>query len=230
MSVEIRVLQQRRRQRVVAEEQGRDVSHLSFAPMPVRVGQAGELSMAGIAGVATEPEYRRAGLARRVLDRAMEEIGEAGYSCVGLFTGTDIVAHRLYRRFGFVDTFVPTVAVKVLDPGRYVVNRLASLFRGEGAEELEGWRCTLEVRLTPHDPVWVRIECGEARLLEGRPERVDLSLTVSGVTLGQLFWSITSAEFVEAAKLVEWEGEESHWRRLAAAIEARREVIKEGQM
>jgi predicted N-acetyltransferase YhbS len=228
MTMEIRVIAQRRWQRVVAEEEGRDVSHLSFAAMPMRVGPAGQLSMAGIGGVGTEPEYRQAGLARRVFARAMEEIGKAGYSCVGLYTGTDIVAHRLYRRFGFVDTLVSTVATKVLDPGQFVVNRLASLLRG--AEELEGWRCGLEVRLVPHDPVFIRIECGEARLLEGRPERVDLAVTVSGAALGQLFWSAMSMEFAEAAKLVAWEGDEAHWRRLAGAIEARREVIKEGQM
>jgi len=228
--VEIRVIQQRRWLRVVAEDQGRDVSHLSLSPMPVRVGPAGQLSMAGLAGVATEPGYRRKGLAHRVFDRAMGEIGAAGYSCVGLYTGADIVAHRLYRRYGFVDTLVSTVATKVLDPGQYVVNRLSVLFRGDVAPELGSWRCTMQVHLLSHDPVLVRIDRGEVRLLDSPPERVDLSLTMSGATLGQLFWSVLSADFAEAAKLVQWEGEEAQWRRLAAAIEARREVIKEGSM
>lgn len=224
----IRVIAHRNWQRVVAEDQGRDVSHLGFAAMPMRVGPAGQLSMAGIGGVGTEPEYRQAGLARRVFARAMEEIREAGYSCAGLYTGTDIVAHRLYRRFGFADVLVPTVATKVLDPGQFVLNRLTALLRG--VEELEGWRCVLEVRLVPHDPIFLRLAGGEARLLEARPQRVDLALTVSGATLGQILWSAMSIDFAEAAKLVQWEGEETHWRRLARAIEARREVIKEGQM
>ena len=229
-AIEIRLIARRRWLHVVAEDQGRDVSHLSLSPMPVRVGPAGQLSMAGLAGVATEPEYRRGGLAHRVFDCALEEVKTSGYSCVGLYTGADIVAHRLYRRHGFVDTFAPMVATKVLDPGQYVVNRLSALFRGDVAPELRSWRCTLQVRLLPHDPVFVRIDQGEVRLLDSPPKRLDLSLTVSAATLGQLFWSVLSADFAEAAKLVQWEGDEAHWHRLATAIEARREVIKEGSL
>ena len=88
----------------------------------------------------------------------------------------------------------------------------------------------MQVRLSRHDPVFVRIGQGEVTLLDSPPEKIDLSLTVSGATLGQLFWGVFGVAFAEAAKLVQWEGEEAHWRRLAAAIEARREVIKEGSM
>lgn len=227
----IRVIARGRWRRVVAEDRGQDVSHLSYGPVPMRVGAAGPLSMAGIAGVGTEPQYRRAGLARRVLAHAIEEIRAAGHSCAGLHTGSDIVAHRLYRRFGFVDTQAPAAAQKLLDPAQYVVNRFSSLLRGDDVRpETLSWRCTLRLHLPPHAPVLLRLHHGKVHLQEPPPEKVDLALTVSSAIFDQIFRNQCSCDFARAAKLVQWEGEEAHWQHLVAAIEAKREMASEGSL
>jgi len=230
-TIEIRVIAQRRWQRVVAEDQGRDVSHLSFAPMPVRVGPAGQLHMAGIAGVATEPEYRRLGLASRVFDRAMQEIKAAGYSCVGLYTATDIVAHRLYRRFGFVDVMRHEGALKLLHPGQFVQERIAGLVQGEQGEGgLADWKCRLGIELRRYQPVYLRVDRGEVALLEAASPDLDLALKTTAGAFARLFWEADTIDHLEAAKALQWEGEEAHWQRFAGALRRRHRVIKEGEM
>ena len=227
--IELRAITGGHWQRVVAEHEGQDVSHLSFAPMPVQMGPGTAVSMAGIGGVGTEPEFRRRGLARRVFARSMEEMKEAGYSCVGLYTGTEIVAHRLYRRFGFVDVLVPGVAAKLLDAPGYVQERFAHLVRGfDVAEEVQRWRGRLQVHLAPHPPIFLHIDRGEVRLLQAQPETLDLTLRMGTVTFLQLFRNMVRADYACDAKLLEWEGDEGQWRVLASALEARRQVVKEG--
>jgi GNAT superfamily N-acetyltransferase len=223
--IEIKVSAHGRWVRVFAETEGRDVSRLSYAPQPLRLGGSGEISMAGIAGVGTEPEYRQLGLARRVYQRAMEEIRAAGYSSVGLFTGTGIVAHRLYRRFGFVDTAIPTVAVKLLDPGECARRRVARLLEDRA---LADWRCTLGVELPPHAPVFVRVESAQADLLPAAPARVDLTLTMTSATFLRLFEAEADVAVAEASREVQWRGAREHWETLCRALSARRPVVWEG--
>ncbi len=224
----IRVLTQGRWKRVQAEDGELDVSHLSFGPIPMRAGPAGALRMAGIAGVGTDPAYRRQGLARQVFVRAMEEIRADGYSCAGLYTGVHIVAHRLYRSFGFVDVLVPVRAEKLLEPARYAQQVIGALLRGEDvAPELLSWRTTLGLRLGTHAPVLLRIEGGEVRQLE-TAEQVDLWLSLSDGDFILLFDSELELSVVEAGGRLRWKGRAEDWQRLASALRARRRVILGG--
>lgn len=223
--IEIKVSAHGRSARVFAETAGREVSHLSYAPQSLRVGPAGDISMAGIAGVGTEPEYRQRGLGRRVYQRAMEEVRAAGYSSVGLFTGAGIVAHRLYRRFGFVDTAIPTVAVKLLHPGEYVRRQVARLLEDC---ELADWRCTMCVELSSHAPVFVRVASAQAELLSAAPARVDLSLTMTSSAFVRLFGGEANVAVAEASREVRWRGAPEHWETLRRTLAARRPVIPEG--
>jgi hypothetical protein len=185
--IEIRVSAHGRWVRVFAETEGRDVSRLSYAPQPLRLGPAGEIS--------------------------------------GLFTGTGIVAHRLYRRFGFVDTAIPTVAVKLLDPGEWVRRRVGRLLEDRA---LADWRCTLGVVLPPHAPVYVRVQSAQADLLPAAPARVDLTLTMTGATFLRLFEAEADVAIAEASREVQWRGAREHWETLCRALSARRSVVWEG--
>jgi GNAT superfamily N-acetyltransferase len=222
--IEIKVSTQGRWLRVYAETEGRDVSHLSYAPQPLRLGPTGEISVAGIAGVGTEPEYRQLGLARRVYQRAMEEIRAAGYSSVGLFTGTGNIAHRLYRRFGFVDATIPIVAMKLLDPAAYVRGALAPLLQHR---EFADWRCTLCVELPSHAPIFVRIGSAQVELPPTAPAPADLTLTLTSRALIRLFGADVEVALAEASREVQWRGAPEQWETLRRALAARRPPMVE---
>ncbi len=64
--------------------------------VPIRTG--------GIAGVATHGEYRRQGLATRLMREAIRRIRTRGISNTSLFTGYDLPAIRIYRRLGYSET------------------------------------------------------------------------------------------------------------------------------
>ncbi len=121
--------------RVALYEGDQDISHLGYAPMPMCMGPVARLRMAGIGGVGTDPAYRRQGLARQVFARSLEEMRTEGYASVGLYTGTQIVAHRLYRQFGFVDILPGQAAAKLLDPAQFVRTSFADLLRGDDLPE-----------------------------------------------------------------------------------------------
>jgi predicted N-acetyltransferase YhbS len=120
----IKVVARGPNKRVLAEDsQGKEVSRVYISPRRVKVGPAGEVVMAGIGGVGTAREHRRRGIASRVYARVMQEMKRSGYSCSGLFTGTVIVAHRMYRRYGFVDISVHRTGRKLLDPKAAVARK-----------------------------------------------------------------------------------------------------------
>ena len=220
----IRLRQNRDRTRVYVEKGGRDVSHLVFMPRRLRMGAKGVVRMAAIGGVGTKAEFRRRGLMRQVLARTMEEIGGKGYSCVGLYTSTRIVAHRLYRRFGLVDVARSVQAYKLLDPGRFVCQALSDMLRG-----LPGGGSPMLVRaeLRPHEAVLLRVDESGVRLLTGPPREPHLSLAMSSQTFVALWQGEMTFRYAEEANLVEWRGSESSYRRLTEALARRREAVVE---
>lgn len=215
----IKVSSRGRNKRVYAEVGGKDVSHFHILPRRVRVGPAAEVVMAGIGGVGTERQFRRRGLARQVCRRAMEEITRDGYSCAGLFTGTGIVAHRLYRRFGYVDIAVHRHAMKLLNP-QAVVRKAFSLLAE--SKEIADWRGRVRVDLHGYPPVYLHFARGEVRASPRRSRQVDLALTLSHTTLRLLSWGGMTLEYAEAANLLHWSGDGETWQRwLRAASSAR---------
>lgn len=208
--------------RVYAESGGRDVSHLVYARFPFQAGR-GVVNMAGVGGVATEPEHRRQGLSGKVFARAMAAIKADGYSCSGLYTATSIVAHRLYRRFGFVDLLQHRPAYKLLDPEAFAIGVLGG--RLEQDRELN-LSMTLELR--PHRPLHLRVSAGRVAVPKRKPRRVDLTLHMAGETLIALAREIVSFDEALTSKLVEWEGDEGLFERLAARLRRRESVVYGG--
>jgi hypothetical protein len=64
--------------------------------IPIRTG--------GIAGVATRWEYRRKGLATRLMRESLRRIRARGISNTTLFTGHNLPAIRIYKRLGYTLT------------------------------------------------------------------------------------------------------------------------------
>lgn len=224
---EIRVKRTRGGAWISVEEGGKDVSHLYLGPRRVRVGARGEVRMAGISGVATDPEFRRRGLAGRVFRRAMEEIGHEGYSCLGLFTGIDIVAHRLYRTFGFTDIGRERPGFKLLDPAAFAAAALSRLVvsdKGGGAASQRPWMLRLE--LHPHRAVHLLLYQREARVVERPRRKPDLTLSMSGGTFAGLCSGSITPQHAEAAKLINWHGQEEVWRRLREGLASRHQVVR----
>jgi len=224
-AIELKVKQSGRWTRVYAEAGGKDVSHLVYFPRRLQMGAKSTVVMASIGGVGTERSFRRRGLARRALACAMERIRDEGYSCAGLYTSTRIVAHRLYRRFGFVDVSRRRMACKVLDPGRFACHVLSDMI-GRNAE-LRRRRPTLRLSLHPHGTIHVKLEESEVRLLSRAPRRVDLSLQILSATILALWEQDISFPYAEAAGLFEWQGDAAVYRLLADALTARHQPVNE---
>jgi hypothetical protein len=222
---QIKVVRQGRAKRVYAEVAGKDVSRVYVLPELISVGPAGRVMMAGIGGVGTEREHRRKGLMRRVYARAMREIARDGYSCSGLFTGTVIVAHRIYREFGYVDVSIQRGVRKLLDPKAAVVRALSRLAKEDA---FSGWQGVVAVALPSHPPVHVRIGNGEAKAVGRAPKRVHLSIAASPGALGSLIGGGMSLDYARAASLVEWRGESEACERFTQAFARRRPGVHEG--
>ncbi len=215
--------------RVALFDGDKDVSHLGYAPMPIRLGSVATLRMAGIGGVGTDPAYRRRGLARKVFARSLEEIRAEGYPSVGLYTGTQIVAHRLYRQFGFINVLRAQAAAKLLDPAKFVRNALAELLRDDDLpEEIRAWRLHLQVQLFEHSPIFLRISHQEIEAVSDPPAREDLTISLHAATFLNLFWDYVTIDEAETARLITWQGEESHWLILRALLRAQHEILFEG--
>ena len=74
----------------------RSVSRLWISDLQMHIGRC-PVRTGGIGGVGTDPEYRRRGLARRLLEAALELMEEEGFDASFLFGIQDF-----YHRFGFV--------------------------------------------------------------------------------------------------------------------------------
>jgi len=220
------------RRRVYVEADGREASHLDHGPFVFPVGRDAAVRMAGVGGVGTQPEFRRRGFARRIFARAMEEIRQAGYSCAGLYTSTDVIAHRLYRRFGFVDIVVHRPAVKLLDASAFVSRRLTRAISAaaERDQTIAEWTCCLTIALPDEPPMSFRIEAAGVHVPDMRPGRSDLTLTTCRSVLLRMCYGTMSPGFSEAGGLLRWHGDAEHWRRLSAVIAAQNPVINEGTL
>lgn len=210
---------------VYAEADGKNVSHLGYGEARLQVGRTASMRMATIGGVATERTHRRQGLAQEVFARALEEMRHEGFPTVGLYTSRRIVAHRLYRRFGFVDIWRRRPAIKILNHPLRVQRAFASLVRR--APELQSRRLHLRLKLDPPSPVNLRIEGNEVSVLSRAPKQVDLLLSMSDMTFMQLCEGVFGLEQAHTAKLVHFAGDASVYGLLQRAFSGRPNPIHE---
>ena len=132
--------------------------------VPIRTG--------GIAGVATRWDYRRRGLATRVLDVCHRRLRERGISNATLFTGRNLPAIRIYERTGYSEVADWVRFLEVRDPVRWIGERF--VYRSEwlprtpfGRETLQGW----EGRVLIVTPRWSCTITLEGKRFHVRPGR-----------------------------------------------------------
>jgi len=115
--------------RIAIGKNGREVSGLHLGRREFQVGRGAYVSMGTIGGVSTRREYRGQGLSSAVMARTLAEMRQRGLATTGLYTGTRIVAHRLYRRFGYVDIFIPHLRTLILDMRAFLRRQARSWLR-----------------------------------------------------------------------------------------------------
>lgn len=93
-----------------AEEKGKLIGHLHVVRRWVRLSGAW-VETGGIANLATHPDRRRKGVARGLLQLALEELARDGVPLAALFAGFGEAAHSLYRKCGFSEAYFTRYAV-----------------------------------------------------------------------------------------------------------------------
>ncbi len=209
--------------RVAVEVDGEQVSGLHLGRREFQVGPNTHLSMGTIGGVSTRPGYRGQGLSSAVMKRTVEEMRKRGLATSGLYTGTRIVAHRLYRRFGYADVFIPHMRTLILDVGKYLRRQARQwLTRAEttpqGARAVAGLQAAVVFELTDAGAYTLRLRGGKASVRKGRARRPDLVLTLSTAALASVFGrTVSTTELLRAGELGV-SGSKALWRQLQGTL------------
>ena len=205
--------------RVAIEKDGRDVSGLHLGRREFQVGRGAYVSMGTIGGVSTRREYRGQGLSSAVMARTLEEMRQRGLATTGLYTGTRIVAHRLYRRFGYVDIFIPHMRTLILDMRAFLRRQARSwLRRAEGTRAVGRLRGTVVFDLGADGCYSLRLDGGEVSVRKGRSRSAELTLSLSQPALVSLFTrTVSSGELLRRGEL-EVSGSKALWRRLQGTL------------
>ncbi len=207
---------------------GERVSSLGINTRRLQIAPGVFVECGGIGGVGTPPEHRGKGLSTSVMAAAMEHQKRLGKHVSALYTGRRIVAHRLYRRFGFADVFDVQERVKYLDltrsMGRLAEHKLARALDDDAlAEVARAFEGELELDVSPKGSVRLIYSAGQVSATDGdgtaatvaclSPECLNTlsQSTMSpseAVTLGMIgIVRGTEAGFLEVASLVfgRWE-------------------------
>ncbi len=211
--------------RIYAEAGGTDASHLSYARRKLRLGEEATVNIAGIAGVGTDRNHRRKGLASKVFARALAEMQKDGLNAAALYTSRRIVAHRLYRRFGLVDVWRRRPPCKILDPAALARKFVSKLVRH--SVDLQARGLTFALTLDASDPIYLRVQGNEVATLSRAPRATALSLRMSDRTLLRLWLGEIRLCYALAAKLVLWAGDQGILDLLCRSADAHARAVSE---
>lgn len=92
----------------------RVVGQVFVLPRKTRVGK-NVLDVGTVAVVGTDPDFKRIGIARRLMERAIETSRKKGFHGLILFTNPPWNAYRLYESLGFGTFYTSNLQMKVLD-------------------------------------------------------------------------------------------------------------------
>lgn len=192
----------------IGEVEGKLVSSVTLEFKKLHLGEDVYVKTGGIAGVCTDSDCRRRGVATNLMKQALNYTKQSGISTSALFTDLDIPAHRIYSRFGFIDVATFQSFIKYLDYPfvfkRWIrwLNRLlkhAKIAR----RKLQSWEKSVVIELQDIDTLGFRFKHGRFQMLKKSPKTPDIIFftdvkTYDRVCRGAINWQ----DAVETGKLV----------------------------
>ena len=168
---------------VRAERGGSRVSGLTINMRRLQIAPGVLVECGGIGGVGTPPEHRGRGYSTKVMAEAMAHMKRLGKHVSGLYTGPRIVAHRLYRRFGFADVTPLRERVKYLDFAAFVrslaTRRMARLLESEaGAGAARGDDLMVELHVAGAGAATVHFCRGSAGVSSGADPAASVAVSM----------------------------------------------------
>jgi len=208
---------------IAVVQDGRRVSGLHLGCRDFQLARGTYVSMGTIGGVSTSRTHRGKGLSSVVMAKTIEEMRERGLATSGLYTGTRIVAHRLYRRYGYVDVFIPHMRTLVLDVGAYLRRHVRRwLDRAEGTEsgreKVAGLRGVVLFDLDEAGRYTLRLERGKPTLRKSGTRRPGLTVKLTLAALASIYQRTVSTEELLRSGDIELAGSRALWRRLQGTV------------
>jgi GNAT superfamily N-acetyltransferase len=163
----------------IAEVEGKLVGSVDLKLKKLHLGEEVYLKTGGIAGVCTDSDYRRKGIATNLMQQALNYVKQSGVSNSALFTDLDIPAHRIYSRLGFVDITTEKSFIKYLDyPFAFKrwIRRLNRLLKYAkiAQRKLQGWEKSVVIQLKDVGTLCFRFKRGRFQTLKKPPKTPDI--------------------------------------------------------
>ena len=177
---------------------GKLVAHVNMESKKLNHGEGLHAETAGIAGVCTDPDYRKKGIGTSLMKRVLDEARRRGISNASLFTGLDNPAIRIYRRLGFVEILTWQTYTKYIDYHVIFALWLRGLNRSikdsrNAARKLAGWEKSVVIRLREIGLLSFRFHEGRFQKLRQPPKRPDIDFssdvqTYARIMRGAFHW------------------------------------------
>ena len=197
----------------VAEADGELVSTVEIISRKLLVGEKIYLRTGAIAGVCTDSDYRKKGIATNVMRRALDLKKSKGVSSASLYTELDNPARRVYERLGFIDLTAFRTFIKYLDFHSFFTNwirlRNRRLKDSKIAKrKLEGWEKTIVIYIKEVGALSFQFKKGRFRVLRKIPKRVDIEFSTDLQTYTKIWWNVLPWEkAVKDKRLILKQGE-----------------------
>ncbi|MFX0068989.1 MAG: GNAT family N-acetyltransferase [Candidatus Hodarchaeota archaeon] len=187
----------------VAEVDGKLVSTVEIISRELHVGEKIYLRTGAIAGVCTDSDYRKKGIATSLMKKALELKKSKGISSASLYTELDNPARRVYERLGFIDLTTFRTFVKYLDFHSFFTNWIRMRNRRLkdskiAKKKLEGWEKTIVIDIKEVGTLSFQFKKGRFRVLRKVPKRIDIEFSTDLQTYTKIWWNVLSWE--EAVK------------------------------
>ncbi|MFX0097703.1 MAG: GNAT family N-acetyltransferase [Candidatus Hodarchaeota archaeon] len=211
----------------VAEVDGELVSTVEIISRRLHVGEKTYLRTGAIAGVCTDSDHRKKGMATSVMRKALEFKKSKGISSASLYTELDNPAHRVYERLDFINLATFRTFIKYLDFHSFFVNWIRMRNRRLkdskiAKRKLEGWEKTIVINIKEVGELSFQFKKGRFRLLRKVPRMVDIKFSTDLQTYTKIWWNVLPwEEAVKDNRLVVEQGEKEdidlfkrflHWR------------------
>ena len=187
----------------VAEVDGKLVSVVEMTSRRLHIGEKSYLRIGAVAGVCTDSDHRKKGIATNVMRKALELTKNKGVSSASLYTELDNPARRIYERLGFIDLMVFRTFIKYLDFHSFFTNwirrRNRRLRDSKIAKRmLEGWDKTIVINIKEVGALSFQFKKGRFRVLRKVPRKIDVEFSTDLQTYTKIWWNVLPWE--EAVK------------------------------